>query len=144
MSWLSSLSTYGLGEAVEKATIAAQRAQYTPSNASSNEYAELLSKLLQREQQEQIQQKKIQQEERRQQLSQNETERIDSFLNEISSCDSFYEIKKIWELYPENTFRNAKQISEKIANMVKFERVYGKNKGTVSDFLIEIKEELFR
>lgn len=144
MSWLSSLTTYGLGEAIEKATIAAKQAQYPPQNASLNEYAELLAKLQQREQQEQLQQKKLQQEKRRQQLSQSETERMDFFLKEISSCDSFYEIRKIWEQYPENTFRNAKQISEIIANKAELERLYGKDKATVSAFLTEIREELLR
>ena len=144
MSWLSSLTTYGLGEAIEKATIAAKQAQYPPQNASLNEYAELLAKLQQREQQEQLQQKKLQQEKRRQQLSQDETERMDFFLNEISSCDSFREIQKIWEQYPENTFRNAKQISEIIANKAELERLYGKDKATVSAFLTEIREELLR
>ena len=144
MSWLSSLSTYGLGEAIEKATIAAEQAQNPPQNAISNEYAELLAKLQQREQQEQLQQKKLQQEKRRQQLSQSETERMDFFLKEISSCDSIYEIQKIWEQYPENTFRNAKQISEIIANKAELERLYGKDKATVSAFLTEIREELLR
>lgn len=142
MSWLSSLTTYGLGEAIEKATIAAKQAQYPPQNASLNEYAELLAKLQQREKEEELRQKKIRQEELRQQLSQDETERIDFFLNEISSCDSLHEIQKIWEQYPENTFRNAKQISEKIAVKVEMERLYGKDKATVSAFLTEIREEL--
>lgn len=144
MSWLSSLPTYGLGEAIEKATIAAKQAQYPPQNAGLEEYAELLAKLQQREKEEELRQKKIRQEELRQQLSQDETQRIDFFLNEISSCDSFHEIQKIWEQYPENTFRNAKQISEKIAVKVEMERLYGKVNASVSAFLTEIKEELFR
>ena len=140
MSWLSSLTTYGLGEAIEKATIAAKQAQYPPQNAGLEEYAELLAKLQQREKEEELRQKKIRQEELRQQLSQDETERIDFFLNEISSCDSLHEIQKIWEQYPENTFRNAKQISEKIAVRVEMERLYGKANATMSAFLTEIKE----
>ena len=144
MSWLSSLTTYGLGEAIEKATIAAEQAQNPPQNAISNEYAELLAKLQQREKEEELRQKKIRQEELRQQLPQDETQRIDFFLNEISSCDSIHEIQKIWEQYPENTFRNAKQISEKIAVKVEMERLYGKDNATVSAFLTEIKDELFR
>ena len=144
MSWLSSLTTYGLGEAIEKATIAAKQAQYPPQNAGLEEYAELLAKLQQREKEEELRQKKIRQEQLRQQLSQDETQRIDFFLNEISSCDSLHEIQKIWEQYPENTFRNAKQISEKIAVKVEMERLYGKDKATVSAFLTEIKEELLR
>ena len=144
MSWLSSLTTYGLGEAIEKATIAAKQAQYPPQNAGLEEYAELLAKLQQREKEEELRQKKIRQEELRQQLSQDETQRIDFFLNEISSCDSFHEIQKIWEQYPENTFRNAKQISEKIAVKVEMERLYGKVNASVSAFLTEIKEELLR
>ena len=144
MSWLSSLTTYGLGEAIEKATIAAKQAQYPPQNAGLEEYAKLLAKLQQREKEEELRQKKIRQEELRQQLSQDEAERIDFFLNEISSCDSFHEIQKIWEQYPENAFRNAKQISEKIAVRVEMERLYGKANATMSAFLTEIKEELLR
>ena len=144
VSWLSSLPAYGLGEAIEKATIAAKQAQYPPQNAGLEEYAELLAKLQQREKEEELRQKKIRQEQLRQQLSQDETQRIDFFLNEISSCDSIHEIQKIWEQYPENTFRNAKQISEKIAVKVEMERLYGKDKATVSAFLTEIKDELFR
>jgi spermidine/putrescine-binding protein len=132
------------GEAVEKATIAAQRSQYVPSNTISNKHEELLSKLHQKEQQEQIQQQKIQQEELRQQLPQDEVERIYFFLNEISSCDSSYKIKEIWEKYPENTFRNAKEVSSKIASMVKFERLYGQDSTTISAFLAELKEALLR
>ena len=144
MSWLSSLTTYGLGEAIEKATIAAEQAQNPPQNAISNEYAELLAKLQQREKEEELRQKKIRQEELRQRLPQDEAQRIDLILNEISSCDSFHEIQKCWERYPENTFRNHKQISERIANLVELERLYGKDKGSVSSFLIKIREELFR
>ena len=144
MSWLSSLTTYGLGEAIEKATIAANQAQYPPQNAGLEEYAELLAKLQQREKEEELRQKKIRQEELRQRLPQDEAQRIDLILNEISSCDSFHEIQKCWERYPENTFRNHKQISERIANLVELERLYGKDKGSVSSFLIKIREELFR
>ena len=144
MSWLSSLTTYGLGEAIEKATIAAEQAQNPPQNAISNEYAELLAKLQQREKEEELRQKKIRQEELRQRLPLDEAQRIDLILNEISSCGSFHEIQKVWEQYPENTFRNAKQISEKIAVKVEMERLYGKDKATVSAFLTEIKEELLR
>lgn len=149
-SWVSSLMAYGIGEAVDKATEAAQKAgsygRNGSANALSSDDKQLLSKLKEKDQEEEIQRKQDQAKEQKEILQKKFAESdgknwVEALVEAISECERVSEVKEIWEKFPKDKDDALTQEVEKqIASAFQFERLYGVSKTGVAELRKHIAE----